>query len=144
MITIIGKICNTSQETGKESQFIASKYRFTPGNSDDLGLGSIPNLELERHGQPVRIPFAHPYSNEAIYAMSHGGRGILSSTNNLHKATRYYAFSTEKMMDGKAVFVPLTFGRDTVGPQEIHMDHLSGAVAWPKKDERSLVIQYFS
>lgn len=137
-IALIGKIEN------KEASFLAFNYRYVPGNVEELGPNARGMILFEGVDRPgVKVPFASPYSSEKIKTTSQAGRCILASTNNMHKATRYYTFSISQLLNGNPKFGPINFGRNAVGPEVLCMDHFSGAIAYPSRDEKNLTLEFF-
>lgn len=141
LITLVGKTVSQA----KEETFYTLSYGFLPERvalSGPNAQGGVIFVDQMRN-PAVSVPFASPYSTESIVAMSKTGRCILASTNNMHGAKRYYAFSIDQMLKGNPKFGQISFGRDAVGPEVLYMDDDSGAIVYPTKDQSRLVVEYF-
>ncbi|KAL5498871.1 hypothetical protein ACEPAH_1389 [Sanghuangporus vaninii] len=147
-IFVIGKLNdaafspNRIHGKSEDTCFWLSLFRF----SSPVGHNSsLPSTLTLQQSTSVSIPLSHPYCTEDVHALSHCGRGILASVNTLHKGTRYYAFSFERLLEGcdRKPFGPISFGRDHVAPGVVYYEKYSGALIFVSKDQQKLVIQYY-
>ncbi|THH06829.1 hypothetical protein EW145_g3813 [Phellinidium pouzarii] len=132
----------------ESTRFAVLKFLLPMSSPITQGFGPMrapPTLILDRVGSPIAIPRSHPYCTDDVHLLSHSGRGVLASVNTLHKAVRYYAFSVERLLEGEIGAVPgaVFFGHERIAPGEVCMEVYSGALAFPSKDEQSLVIQFY-
>ena len=147
-IFVIGKLNDAPisgsriQIKSESTRFWLATFRFSAHTEEHSGLPQ--NISLDR-STSVSIPLSHPYCTEDVHSLSHGGRGILASVNNLHKGTRYYAFTFDDLLEGRATELsgPLSFGRDHVAPGIVFFEKYSGALAYVSKDQQRLVIQNY-